>query len=176
MNGLDFDNPFVSAVHNFRIGEQAIDVAIDLLEHHEAAHDLTLVAPGLDYNCRPGVIEVTNDPRFGCLADPNDKLLSELIERHLFPFLSDTHAVLAPSYPDDCDSVFAGRYFFHGTARAVATTYAEWAKRERWLGTSKWHYTDLYYSQGLTEDVYGWIQALYHVVTEKCRRSLENSA
>ncbi len=70
MIGLDLDNPFVSAVNEFGFGQQSIDAAIDLLIQHESKHDLTLVAPGLDYDCRPGVIEVINDPRFGHLTDP----------------------------------------------------------------------------------------------------------
>ena len=176
MNELHLDNPFVHAVDEYRHGRQPIDTAIELLQSYERKHDLTLVAPGLDYNYRPGVIEVTADPRFGHLTDPDDELLNTLIEQKLFPFLTDTHAVLAPSYPDECDTVFGGHYFYHGTARAIAATYAEWAKRDKWLNVAKWHYTNLYYSQSLSEDVYGWVQTLYAVVTEKCSRALQESA
>ncbi len=176
MRGLDLDNEFVKAVHEYHAGREPIERSIALLEQHERKHDLILVAPGLYYNVRPGVMEVTDDPRFDHLVDPENQLLDELFERHLYPFLSDSHAVLMPSYPDDSDVVFGGRYFYHGTARAVAATYAEWARRERWLGRSRWHYTDLYYSQSLPKDVYRWVQSLYDVVTEKCRRSLEKPA
>jgi hypothetical protein len=134
-----------------------------------------LVAPRLDDDIRSGVIEVTADPRFGHLTDPDDDLLDGLIEQKLFPFLTDTHAVLAPSCPDDCDTVFGGRYFYHGTARAIAATYAEWANRDKWLNFAKWDYTNLYYSQSLSQDVYGWVQTLHAVVTEKCSRAFEKS-
>lgn len=176
MNALDLNNKFVNAVHEYQNGREPIDGAVTLLEEHEAKHDLTLVAPGLHYIVRPGVIEVIDDPRFGHLVDPDDQLLKELFEHHLFPFLSDSHAVIMPSYPDDSDVVFGGRYFHHGTARAIAATYAEWAQRECWLGKSCWNYTDLYYAQSFPEDVYAWVQTLYDVVTEKCKRLLEKSA
>ncbi|WP_144970038.1 hypothetical protein [Bremerella volcania] len=99
MSELDLDKPFVHAVDELRRGRQPITFAIELLQSYEQKHGLTLVAPGLHYECRPGVIEVTSDPRFGHLTDPNDDLLDRLIEKNLFPFLTDTHAVLALTCP-----------------------------------------------------------------------------
>ena len=153
-----------------------MDRCIALLTQYKQKHEITLIAPDLNYTCANCTIEVVDDARFGTLVDPNEELLNDIIEKQLFPFLDDTNAIIAPSYPDDFDTVFSNRYFYHGTARAIATTYAKWATREKWLGRSNWECSDLYYSQMLTKEVYEWITTLYNVVVMKCKRTPKASA
>ena len=152
-----------------------MDHCVSLLTGYEQKHGVTLIAPGLQYESGNNGIEVVNDPRVGHLVDPDDLRLKELLKQKLFPFLTDTCAVLAPSYPDECDTVFLDRYFYHGTARAIANTYAEWATQEEWLGKSNWSQAELYYSQCLSENVYDWVKLLYNVVVTKCARSPQTS-
>ena len=176
MQKLDLNNEFVASVCDSKTDPRSMDRCIELLKKYEEKHGVTLIAPGLKYSFgETEGIEVIRDPRVGQLVDPDEQQLENLIRQKLYPFLSDTHAVIAPSYPEDFDTAFSDRYFFHGTARAIATIYAKWATSEKWLGKSNWQCADLYYSQSLSADVYDWVQTLYSIVVVKCLRSPRTS-
>jgi hypothetical protein len=166
--GLDLTNPFVSLVFDYQRGQATYADCVSLLEELERKHDVVLVAPGLPYVVREERLMVSEESPFAHLQDPDDAVLDALIRENLFPFLSDTHALLWSAFPDDSDMVFRGRYFYHGTARAYAAAYAEWAKSVRWFGTSRWSYVHFYYAQSLSEEMYRWLQILHAVVSRRC--------
>ncbi len=189
-------NEFVLLVERYRNGTESITRVIECLRAHESDCGVELIAPGLPYtviypDVDSSAIVVRGDARFEHLVDlPDEPSLGQVfaaiergeelpsarsdawdeMEAQLSPFLSRTWALLWASHPDDCDLSVDDTYFVHATARAYGALYARWANNTTWLGLQGWEYTHFYYSMGLTEDFYQWLQTLHAVVVEKTRQ------
>ena len=167
MKELDIENEFVKLIYDYQEGIASIEQCIKLLEKYERQYEILLVAPGLPYEIENDMLVVRGAPRFEHLIDPSHEILDRLIEEKFFPFLSKTNAILNTIYPDHADIVFENKYFYHATARAYAATYANWASRMSWLNKSDWNYRNLYYGASLSDEVVGWLRALYEIVEIK---------
>ena len=176
---LNRDLFFVDLISKFSEGSAPIEACISALTSAENRHGLELIAPGLDYQLAEPL--TSGDPsritiatgRWTTAVDPDDPTLDRLISQSLFPFLTETNAVLLCRHPDSSDIIFGGQFFFHATARAYAQTHATWAREVKWLNKADWTYLDLYYAARITDDFEKWIEALRLVVTEKTRRAVQ---
>lgn len=161
-------NEFVLLVHAHQHGSESVDSVVQTLRERERLFDIKLVAPSLPFENREdtGEIIVRGDARYEHLEYPPDDLLEKILHEQLFPFLTDTWAILYPAFPDEFDIVFQNRYFYHATARGYAHTHAQWAQQTRWLGKRQWSYLNFYCLQGFNEEFISWLETLYSVVKE----------